>query len=58
MTTLLNFFKRFRQDESGAVTVDWVVLTVGMITLGSLLYPFLSDGVTSGGTKMKNEMSK
>jgi hypothetical protein len=26
--------KQFLQDESGAVTVDWVVLTSGIVILG------------------------
>ncbi len=26
-----NFFKSFRQDDEGAVTVDWVVLTAAII---------------------------
>ena len=28
-----NFFKRFAQDESGAVTVDYVVLTAAIVGL-------------------------
>ena len=31
---MTNFFKRFAQDESGAVTVDWVVLTAAIVGLG------------------------
>lgn len=27
------FFKRFLQDEAGAVTVEWVVLTSGIVVL-------------------------
>jgi len=27
----LNFFARFRRDQSGAVTVDWVVLTAALV---------------------------
>lgn len=27
------FFKRFREDNAGAVTVDWVVLTAGVVGL-------------------------
>ena len=30
---MTNFFKRFAQDESGAVTVDWVVLTAAVVGL-------------------------
>jgi Flp pilus assembly pilin Flp len=31
---LLNLFKTFKNDESGAVTVDWVVLTAAVVGLG------------------------
>ena len=32
--TLLNAFKSFANDEAGAVTVDWVVLTAAIVGLG------------------------
>jgi len=31
---LINLFKTFRNDEDGAVTVDWVVLTAAVVGLG------------------------
>ena len=31
---MLNFIKNFRNDEDGAVTVDWVVLTAATVLLG------------------------
>ncbi|EYD71147.1 hypothetical protein [Limimaricola hongkongensis] len=31
---MLNFFKKFANDEAGAVTVDWVVLTAAIVGLG------------------------
>jgi Flp pilus assembly pilin Flp len=31
---MLNFIKNFRNDEDGAVTVDWVVLTAAIVGLG------------------------
>lgn len=30
---MLNFIKNFRNDEDGAVTVDWVVLTAAIVGL-------------------------
>ena len=30
---MLNFFKNFRKDDSGAVTVDWVVLTAAIVAM-------------------------
>ena len=34
---LLNIFKSFKNDESGAVTVDWVVLTAAIVGLGMVV---------------------
>jgi Flp pilus assembly pilin Flp len=34
---MLNFIKEFRNDEDGAVTVDWVVLTAAIVALGLLV---------------------
>ncbi len=30
---MIKFIKNFRKDEAGAVTVDWVVLTAGVVGL-------------------------
>lgn len=30
---MLSFFLKFKADEDGAVTVDWVVLTAGVVIL-------------------------
>lgn len=30
-------WKRFKNDESGAVTVDWVVLTAAVIGMGMIV---------------------
>lgn len=44
---LINLFKKFRNDEEGAVTVDWVVLTAAVVGLGiiamSLIKPAVGD---------------
>ncbi len=37
MMKLLNVFKRFKNEESGAVTVDWVVLTGAVLGLGIII---------------------
>jgi Flp pilus assembly pilin Flp len=34
---MLNFIKNFRNDDDGAVTVDWVVLTAAIVALGLLV---------------------
>lgn len=35
---MLNFIKNFREDEAGAVTVDWVVLTAAVVGLAVAAY--------------------
>jgi len=41
-------FKAFASDESGAVTVDWVVLTAAIVGLGLVV-------MTTVGTAIKTE---
>jgi Flp pilus assembly pilin Flp len=45
---MLNFIKNFRNDEDGAVTVDWVVLTAAIVALGLVVGNAVSTGA---GTK-------
>jgi Flp pilus assembly pilin Flp len=40
-------FSAFLKDESGAVTVDWVVLTAAIVGLGLLVFSFVRPAVTS-----------
>lgn len=35
---MLKFIKNFRNDEDGAVTVDWVVLTAAVVGLAVAAY--------------------
>ena len=35
---MIKFFKNFRKDEDGAVTVDWVVLTAAVVGLAIAAY--------------------
>jgi Flp pilus assembly pilin Flp len=44
---MVNFFKNFSKDESGAVTVDWVVLTAAVVGLGVAAYSSISGGATT-----------
>ena len=41
---MLNYFKNFAADESGAVTVDWVVLTAAIVGLGIAVLTSVSTG--------------
>ncbi|AML53495.1 hypothetical protein [Falsihalocynthiibacter arcticus] len=43
---MTKFIKNFASDESGAVTVDWVVLTAAIVGLGVAVLATVRDGVT------------
>ena len=39
-------FTKFLKDESGAVTIDWVALTAGILLLGiAVVYAIFNNGV-------------
>lgn len=48
-------FQSFKNDESGAVTVDWVVLTAAIVGLGLVVMKTVGGGVEtlSSNTKTK-----
>lgn len=41
------FFSKFRKTESGAVTVEWVVLSALAVTLLAAGYGSMRDGATT-----------
>ena len=43
---LRKLFKNFKSDESGAVTVDWVVLTAAIVGLGMVVMKIVGGGIT------------
>ncbi|MBS8225921.1 Flp family type IVb pilin [Vannielia litorea] len=53
---LFNMFKNFRNDEDGAVTVDWVVLTAAIVGLGIAVLASVSNGVTSLAGKISSNL--
>lgn len=54
---LLNIFKSFKNDESGAVTVDWVVLTAAIVGLGIVVMQTVGGGITSLSSKINNNLT-
>jgi Flp pilus assembly pilin Flp len=46
---LFDLIKTFSKDESGAVTVDWVVLTAAIVGLGIAVIAAVSTGVRGLG---------
>jgi Flp pilus assembly pilin Flp len=53
---MLNFIKNFRNDEDGAVTVDWVVLTAAIVGLGIAVLSSVSGGTTALGNKISDAL--
>ena len=53
---MLNFIKNFRNDEDGAVTVDWVVLTAAIVALGLAVGTTVSTGANDLATQVVDDM--
>jgi Flp pilus assembly pilin Flp len=53
---MLNFIKNFHNDEDGAVTVDWVVLTAAIVGLGIAVLTSVSGGTTALSDKISSEL--
>jgi Flp pilus assembly pilin Flp len=47
---LLNLFASFKNDESGAVTVDWVVLTAAIVGLSLAMVATLRPAISGTAT--------
>ena len=55
MTFFANI-KTFAADESGAVTVDWVVLTAAIVGLGIAVVASVRTGTTSVASEISNSL--
>ena len=54
---MLNFIKNFRNDEDGAVTVDFVVLTAALVILGLAVGLSLSTGAKDLAKDIEDNMT-
>ena len=54
---LTHLLKTFSKDESGAVTVDWVVLTAAIVGLGIVVMGTISGGVDGLGGKISTSVN-
>jgi len=54
---MINFFKNFRRDEDGAVTVDWVVLTAAVVGLGIAAVSTVSGGIDTAATTLTTDLA-
>lgn len=50
--TLPKMLEQFSRDESGAVTVDWVVLTAGIVGLGLVVLGTTAGGITKASVNV------
>lgn len=48
---------KFAKDESGAVTVDWVVLTAAVVGLGAVVFTTVKDGVSDMASNISTTLS-
>ncbi|EPX80794.1 Flp family type IVb pilin [Litoreibacter arenae] len=54
---LNTLIKNFAADESGAVTVDWVVLTAAIVGLGIAVMASVSDGLEDLSGDIENQLT-
>lgn len=55
--TFLNQIKTFAANESGAVTVDWVVLTAAIVGLGLAVVTSVQSGVGGLASSISGSLS-
>ena len=53
----MKFLSVFMSDESGAVTVDWVVLTAAIVGLGIAVLTSVGGGTTTLANKVSSDMA-
>lgn len=54
---MFNFIKKFRAQDDGAVTVDWVVLTAAIVGLAVALIAMIAAGATDKSTSVGAHLS-
>jgi Flp pilus assembly pilin Flp len=57
MHRIARLLAQFRRDETGAVTVDWVVLTAAIVSLGTLAVAALVGSMGQVTTKVSDHIS-
>jgi len=49
--------QKFLSDDSGAVTVDWVVLTAAIVGLGLAVMSVVSGGVSNLSSEIEGQLT-
>ncbi|MEM6277378.1 MAG: hypothetical protein AAF714_10560 [Pseudomonadota bacterium] len=50
--------RAFLDDDHGAITVDWVVLTAAIVGLGIAVVAVLANGTSNVGDTVDNELGE
>ena len=53
---MITFFRNFIDEDSGAVTVDWVVLTAAVVALAALAYVGIAGGSETLSSSVGNAL--
>ncbi|MEY8830312.1 hypothetical protein AB9K34_18200 [Sedimentitalea sp. XS_ASV28] len=55
---MIRVFNKFRKDDDGAVTVDWVVLTAAVVALAAAAYSAIETGTDDLSTRIQTELDE
>lgn len=55
---LFKLGKAYTTDESGAVTVDWVVLTAAICGMALMVLRFVIDGLNTASADIQTEIEE
>jgi hypothetical protein len=55
---LFKLWNNFKNDESGAVTVDWVVLTAALVGLGLAVVVAIRPGIESAADSIYDDLKE
>jgi len=55
---LFKLKKTFVEDEDGAVTVDWVVLTAAIVGIALLVINIIRGGVLTAATDINTQLTQ
>ena len=52
----MRLLEKFRADEDGAVSADWVVLTAAIVPFALIVAMLVRDGAITGGENIQNKV--